>query len=214
MVSTGDSVEMYDVRGPSAFDQLMKLEQEATQIFLNQPLFVPGLLQVAGYAAEMISRIAGLKPGDPELTNRVNVRMQRADAFEKRLQGTTPPHLWAAIDEAVLRRVVGGPEVMREQLDHLITMSEMDTVHLGIIPLNHGAHVGLGGSFEVHEVASGEVSVFFEGAPADEIVGTDQALARRYRETMETMMASAVSGAEARALLETVRTRHDGGITG
>jgi hypothetical protein len=192
----------------------MKLEQEATQIFLNQPLFVPGLLQVAGYAAEMISRIAGLKPGDPELTNRVNVRMQRADAFEKRLQGTTPPHLWAAIDEAVLRRVVGGPEVMREQLDHLITMSEMDTVHLGIIPLNYGAHVGLGGSFEVHEVASGEASVFFEGAPADEIVGTDQARARRYRETMETMMASALSGAEARALLETISTRHGGGITG
>jgi hypothetical protein len=204
MVSAGNPVKMYDVRGPSAFDQLMRLEQKATQIFLNQPLFVPGLLQVAGYAVEMISRIISLKSGDPELTDRLNVRIQRADAFEKRLQGTTPPHLWAAIDEAALRRTVGGPEVMREQLDHLVTMSKIDTVHLAIIPLSHGAHVGLGGSFEVHEVAGGEASVFFEGAPADEIVGTDQALAQRYREVVETMVASAVSGAEARTLLGTI----------
>jgi hypothetical protein len=197
---------MYDARGPGAFDQLVKLEQEAVQIFLNQPLFVPGLLQVAGYAAEMIGRIARLESGDPELTERVNLRMQRAEAFEKRLKSASPPRLWAAIDEGVLRREVGGPAVMREQLDHLLNMSKLDTLHLAIVPLSDGAHVGLGGSFEVHEVASGEASVFFEGAHTDEIVGTDQLLARQYRQKVETLVASAGSGTAARALLETIRS--------
>lgn len=204
MVSTGDPVKMCDVRGPGAFDQLMRLEQQATHMFLNQPLFVPGLLQVAGYAEEMIGSIAGLKPGDAELAERVSVRMRRAETFEKRLQSASPPHLSVAIDEAVLRRAGGAAAVMREQLDHLVTMSKMDTVRLAIIPLSHGAHPGLAGSFEVHQIGSGEASVFFEGTQADEIVGTDQGLAQRYRETVETMIAWAVSGTEARALLETI----------
>jgi Domain of unknown function (DUF5753) len=206
MVSTGNPVKMYDFRGPDAFDQLMKLEQEATRIFLNQPSFLPGVLQIAGYAAAMISAVVGLKPGDPELADRVNVRMRRAEAFAKRLHGTEPPHLWAPIDEAVLRRAVGGPAVMQEQIDRLIAISTQDAIHLAIIPFGHGAHAGLGGAFEVHEVASGEASVFFEGAHADEIVGSDQALARRYRQTVESMMASGASGAEARALLETIKS--------
>jgi hypothetical protein len=205
MVKTGDPVTMSDLRGPEAFDQLMKLERRSTRIFLNQPLFVPGLLQVAGYAAAIIGSIVGLEPGDPELADRVNVRMQRGEAFAKRLQGAEPPQLWAAIDEAVLRRAVGGPAVMREQIDHLIAVSTLDAVHVAIIPFSHGSYPGLGGSFEVHEVAGGEGSVYFEGSPADEIVGTDQDLTRRYRQTVESMMASAVSGAQARALLETIK---------
>jgi hypothetical protein len=204
MVSTGNPVKVDDVRGPRAFDLLMEWEQQATQIFLNQPLFVPGLLQVAGYAAGMISGVAGLKPGDRELSQRVTVRMQRAAAFEKRLQSAAPPHVWAAIDEAVLRRTTGGPAVMREQLDHLAALSSLETVHLGILPLDHGAHPGLGGSFEVHETAGGQAAVFFEGAHADEIVGSDPALVQQCRQTAETLMASALSGAEARSLLERI----------
>jgi hypothetical protein len=196
---------MSDARGPAAFDQLLTLEQEAVQIFLNQPLFVPGLLQVPGYAAEMIGRIRGLDPEDTELTERVNLRMQRAEAFEKRLTSASPPNMWAAIDESVLRRLTGGPAVMREQLDRLLRMSKLDTVRLGILPLSDGAHAGLGGSFEVHELASGEASVFFEAAYTDELVGTDQDLARRCRRKVERLVASAVSGEQARALLETIR---------
>jgi hypothetical protein len=203
MVSTGNPVKMEDVRGPRAFDLLMEWEQQATRIFLNQPLFVPGLLQVAGYAAGIIGGIAGLKPSDRELSERVNVRMRRAAAFEKRLQSAAPPQLWAVIDEGVLRRTTGGPAVMREQLDHLAALSQTETVHLGILPLEHGAHPGLGGSFEVHEMGGGEAAVFFEAADAhaDEIVASDPALVQQCRQKAETLMASALSGAEALASL-------------
>jgi hypothetical protein len=201
-MTSGNPAATDHVRGQAAFELVMKLEQEATRSFLNQPLFLPGLLQVAAYAAGMIGGIAGLQSGDPALTARVNVRMHRAEAYAKRLQATQPPHLWAVIDEAVLRHAVGGPTVMREQLDHLIAMSELKTVHLGIIPLSRGAHPGLGGSFEVHEAADGEAAVFFEG-PNDELV-IEQSLVQHYRETAESLYASAVSGAKARDMLKEI----------
>ncbi len=204
LMTSGNPAAKDDVRGPAAFDLLMTVEQEAAQIFLNQPSFLPGLLQVPGYAAEMIGRIAGLAPGDPQLTQRVNVRMQRAEAFAKRQQGGAPPQLWAVIDEAVLRRLVGGPAVMREQLEHLVAVSELDSVHLGIIPFSHGAHPGLDGPFEAHEMSGGHTWVYFEGQPADQILGSDQALARRCREVVQTTVDSAVSGPEARRLLAAI----------
>jgi hypothetical protein len=204
MVRTGDSTEVSGVSGPAAFSQLMRLERQAVEMLLNQPLFVPGLFQVHGYATEMIGRVAGLKPGDRDLIDRVNQRMERAAAFRKRLAGAEPPQVWVAIDEGALRRAVGGREIMREQLDHLATMSDFGTVHLAVVPLAHGAHPGLSGSFEVHQTAGGEASVFLEGPHADEIVERDPSLVQRCRETMETVMASAVSAAEARALLATI----------
>ena len=202
MMSIGKPSESSGGRSPAPLDQLIKLESEATQIFLNQPLFVPGLLQVTGYATEMISRITGLAPGSPELAEQVKTRMKRAEGFTKRSQGVSPPHLWAAIDEAVLRRTVGGATVMREQLDHLVVMSKMDTVNLAVIPLSYGAHPGLAGSFEVHERAGGDATVFIEGVYADEVVVGDQALAQLHTEKVKALFASAVSGAEAQELLE------------
>ena len=201
---TGNPVEMLDVRGPVAFERLLEKEPISEKIRLCQPLFVPGLFQVAAYAMAMISRIIGLRVDDPELQARVNLRMQRANKLEERLLGTNPPEVWAVMDEGVLRRVVGGPAVMREQLDHLAALSKMETVRLGITPFDYGAHAGLGGSFEYHEAADGLASVFFEGAPADQIVETDQAMARQYRATAEALMASAVSGEKARAMLESI----------
>ncbi|MDG6100939.1 DUF5753 domain-containing protein [Dactylosporangium aurantiacum] len=199
MADTADATRPHDVRDPAAFLQLMQLEREAVRIFLNQPLFVPGLLQVPGYAKEMIGRVAGLEPDSVELAERVEVRAGRVEAFHQRLQGPNPPEIWVAIDEGVVRRTVGGPDVMREQLAYLAAVAKFDTVHLAVIPFGYGAHAGLGGSFEVHEPASGDAAVFFEGAHADYIVGADPEVARRHRAAVQHMVAS---GVDARPLLE------------
>ena len=204
MADAGDSTTASDVRDPGPFDQLRTLEQQSRRIYYNQPLFLPGVLQVAGYAAAMIGGIVGLKAGDPELKQRVEVRMQRARAFDQRLRGSDPPEVWLPIDEAVLRRAVGGAAVMREQLDRLAAVSNMDTVRLAIIPLSSGAHAGLGGSFEVHEVDGGEASVFFESEHRDEILGADSRLAQQCRDKVMTMMGSAVTGPAAQELLKTI----------
>src|SRR5258706_4245215 len=102
MAHTGDAAGTHDGRDMTAFSRLMELEREAVQIHLNQPLFVPGLLQTSGYATQMISRIARREPDDPEVIERVRVRGQRAETFQKRLQGAAPPQLWVVMDEAVL----------------------------------------------------------------------------------------------------------------
>ena len=197
---------MADYRGRAAFDQLKKLEQEASRIFLNQPLFVPGLLQVPGYAAEIISRVGGVPAGSQALTDRVDERMRRAEMFEQRLRGANPPQLLVVLDEAVLRRAAGGldPAVAHEQFDRLLAVARLETVRLAILAYTDGLHPGLGGSFEVHETADGRASVFFEADHGDELVGTESAVAEHYRDLAMSMAEAAVTGAGAQALLESI----------
>jgi hypothetical protein len=203
VATTEYSIEASDARGSDAFERLQSLEQTAVRSFLNQPLFVPGLLQVAGYATAMIGGLAGLKPGDPELTERVGVRLRRGEEYGRRLRGSNPPQFIAVIDESVLLRTVGGPDVMRQQIDHLVTVSEWDTVELVITRLRDGAHHGLGGSFEVHEMPDGQAATFIEGAHSDELTG-DRGVAQKLRKLVETTASSAAHGKEARELLRTI----------
>jgi hypothetical protein len=189
---------------PELFDQLKTLEQQSRRIYFNQPLWIPGLVQVRSYAAAMIGGIRGLKPGDPEVDRRVEIRSQRASAFDKRLRGPDAPEVWLPIDEAVLRRGVGGSAVMREQGERLAELSTMDNVHLGIIRLGSGVYLGLTGAYEVHESANGDAAVFFEGAHRDELVHDDSSVAQQCRDNVLEMMALAVSGEEAQELLKAI----------
>jgi hypothetical protein len=203
MTRTDDATTSPEARGQEAFDELLKREPGSVQIHLMQVDFVPGLFQVEGYAAEMIGRLRSLEPGDQELADRVQIRMQRAADLEDRLDGNEPPRVSVLIDEGALRRVVGGRETMRKQLARLSDLAKRPTVDLGIVPFDYGAHPGLAGPFEVHQAMQGENVVYFESAGGDKIVLND-AEANRRREVVESMMASAVSGEDAQALLETI----------
>lgn len=203
MTRTGDATTSSETRGRGAFDELLEREPGSVQIHLMQVNFVPGLFQVEGYAAEMIGRIRSLEPGDKELTDRVRTRMRRAADLAKRLDGAEPPRVSVVLDEGVLRRVVGGRETMRKQLAHLSELARRPTVDLGIVPFGFGAHPGLAGPFEVHRSAEGDDAVYFESADDDTIV-LGEAEADRRRAIVESMMASAVAGDDARALLETI----------
>jgi hypothetical protein len=203
MTRTDDATTSPDARGQAAFDELLKREPGSVQIHLMQVTFVPGLFQVEGYAAEMISRLRSLKPGDQGLADRVRVRMRRAAGLAERLDGAQPPRVSVLIDEGALRRVVGGRETMRKQLAHLSDLAKRPTVELGIVPFSFGAYPGLAGPFEVHRDAQGDDAVYFESTVDDTIV-LDEAEADRRRGVVESMMASVVSGDDARALLETI----------
>jgi hypothetical protein len=204
MTAAGDSAKVRDTRGPEAFTQLIELEQQAGQIYQNQPVFLPGLLQRPGYAAALLSGLTGLAEGDPELSERVDLRLRRATAFEQRLRSPNPPRLVVALDEAALRRKVGGAAVMRDQIAHLVKISQLETVRLGILPLSKGAHRGQAGTFEVHEAADGRSVLFFEGAAGDELVVSDQRLVQKHRDLVESLAVSSVTGSEARKLLEKI----------
>ncbi|WP_306213170.1 DUF5753 domain-containing protein [Actinoplanes sp. RD1] len=179
-----------------AFARLLELEPTVGHLWHNQPLVLPGLLQTEEYATALIAALGGLRPGDPELIDRVGLRLRRGAAFLARLRGADPPSFTVVIDEAVLVRGVLPAEAMARQLDHLREVAELPTVRLGIVPLAAGAHATQTGSFEVYD----DRAVFVESAEGDRLL-TDLGTVRRCQQLVEAALASAATGPEALALL-------------
>jgi transcriptional regulator with XRE-family HTH domain len=126
------------------FATYVGLEDAAAEIRTYEVNLVPGLLQTEDYARTVIS--AGNLTGTHEdVERRVALRMARQPA----LTGDDPPQLWAVLDEAVLRRTVGGRGLMRMQLDHLVELAAMPNVAVQVIPFGAGAHPGMGKPFVI-----------------------------------------------------------------
>ena len=129
---------------PPGFQSYLGLEAASTLIRTYEIQFVPGLLQTREYArAIMLLGHAGEKP--EEIERRVELRMQRKQVLTR----PEPPQLWAVIDEAVLRRPIGGGDVMKAQIESLIAAAKMPNVRLQIIPFHSGGHAAAGGSFAI-----------------------------------------------------------------
>jgi transcriptional regulator with XRE-family HTH domain len=119
------------------------LEAAASFIREYELQFVPGLLQTQEYARAVI-RLGNL-PSEDEVERRAKARMSRQEILHR----DDPPKVWAVLDEGALRRVIGGPQVMREQLLHLIEMCDHPAVTLQILPFSAGAHRAMGGPFTI-----------------------------------------------------------------
>lgn len=131
---------------PSKYLTLIELESVAHSIRWVEPLMIPGLLQTERYARAIIEATApdGMTP--EEIDRQVNVRMTRQPVI---LDNDDPPELWVLLDEAALRRQVGGPEVMREQYEHLVSLARKRKVRLQVIPFDHGGHEAMTGGFTI-----------------------------------------------------------------
>lgn len=123
---------------------VLELERDATRVVNVSSLLVPGLLQTSRYARAIMS--AGGVPPE-EVETRVAVRLGRQDVITR----ADPVQLLALIDEPVLQRRIGGPEVFREQLQAVLATGERDNVEVRIIPLSTGWHPALEGSFVLLE---------------------------------------------------------------
>jgi len=129
---------------PSWFEAYVGLEEAATGIRAYEIQFVPGLLQTEDYARAVTLLGHGSAPAD-EVERRVKLRMARQGL----LTSQQPPHLWVVLDEAVLRRSVGRPGVMRGQLKHLLEATERPNVTIQIVPFLAGGHAAAGGPFSI-----------------------------------------------------------------
>jgi hypothetical protein len=127
---------------PSWFETYIGLEQAASLIRTYELQFVPGLLQTSEYA-RAVTRLGHTDP--TEIERRVELRMRRQVV----LTAANAPTLWAVIDEAALLRTLGGPELSRAQLTHLIEMNELPNVSLQIARLRSGGHAAAGGPFAI-----------------------------------------------------------------
>ena len=132
-----------DTLGPE-YTALIALEAEAESVRWYSPMLVPGLLQTEQYAREVIR--SGLLIAPPgEIERRVQVKMSR----QRVLTRENPLQLAVVIDEAAILRMVGGPQVMREQLAHLAAMAARPNVSVQVLPLAAGAHPATTGEFTI-----------------------------------------------------------------
>ncbi len=147
----------------SAYSTFIGLEAEATWLLDFEAITVPGLLQTESYARALLASILPAMTQDA-IEPRVRVRMERQRA---RLEGDQPVNLWAIIDESVLYRRVGGPSVMREQLNHLDEMARRPNITVQVLPYSAGAHPGVVGSFVVLRFADDPDVAYIEGVAGD-----------------------------------------------
>jgi transcriptional regulator with XRE-family HTH domain len=187
---------------PDWYAAYLSLEQAATQIRAYEAQYVHGLLQTEAYIRAL------LNAGDPHALGetaerRVALRMRRQDLLHER----NPPHLWVVMDETALRRPVGGPDVMRAQIDHLLALVELPHVALQIMRFDRGPHPAMSAGafhlfrFQAREMpdivyVSGLIDAVYLDKPEDVVV---------YRETLDRLSAQAPSVKTTRATLESLR---------
>jgi hypothetical protein len=134
----------YDDIMPDWFESYVGLEQATSLIRTYELQFVPGLFQSEDYA-RAVTVLGHRSAPASEIDRRVLLRLQRQEL----LAAQDPPRIWAVIDESALRRPVGGRDVMRAQLRHLVEVADLPRVTLQVMPFSQGGHPAAGGSFTI-----------------------------------------------------------------
>jgi transcriptional regulator with XRE-family HTH domain len=151
--------------GDIPYSVYIGLETDAASLRVYEPQIVPGLLQTREYAEALITGALPETPGS-DVEKRVQVRVRRQ---ERIASDESPLRLWAVVDEAALRRVVGNKEMMREQLEHLVEQSQLPHVTVQVLPFSMGAHPGITGHYAILEFpdAADSSVVYIEGVTSD-----------------------------------------------
>jgi transcriptional regulator with XRE-family HTH domain len=131
---------------PTGFGIYVGLEADASALRIYETQVVNGLLQTPEYA-KAILREVNKKDSPEQLQRATELRIKRQHTVEK----PDSPDLWLILDEAVIRRPIGGPEVMASQLKHLIEASQWPNITLQVLPFVAGAHPALPGPFTIVE---------------------------------------------------------------
>ena len=167
---------------PPWFRTYVDLESAATLIRTYEGQFVPGLLQTDDYMRAVI-RDASLESSE-EVGRRVRLRMARQTLLTRE----HPPRLWAVVDEAALRRPVGGREVMRGQLERLIDATKLPNVTLQVLPFRAGAHPAMVSAFSILRFADRELpDVVYLEHLTNAVYLDKRAEVERYLDVMELL---------------------------
>ncbi|WP_280230121.1 helix-turn-helix domain-containing protein [Nocardia cyriacigeorgica] len=134
---------------PSWFGTYLGLEQAATKIRTYEAHLVPGLLQTPEYTRAVVT----LGYEDADTDRRVAVRQRRQEILHR----SDPPFVWAVIDEAALHRPVGGADVHRAQMHHLVELAQLPNVTIQVVPYSAGEHAAAGSSFSILRFAEPEL---------------------------------------------------------
>jgi transcriptional regulator with XRE-family HTH domain len=173
-------------------------EAQARRLRSFEPLVVPGLLQTEAYARAILSTRMGATRD--ELEEAVARRMER----QRILDREHPPELWVILDEAVLRRPVGGADVMRDQLVRLAAAGERHHVAIQVIPFGAGAHEGLRGAGFVVADFDGAVTIAYQDAASSGQIIEDAVDVDALAVTWDTLRLDALPRAASISLITSV----------
>jgi transcriptional regulator with XRE-family HTH domain len=188
-------------------DPLIGLEQEASAITCYSMNYIPGLLQTKEYAQGIIKTIAPKM--DPQIVQqRTEARLRRQHLLEQ----NSRPRYHVLLDEAVMRRGVGGPELMVAQLDKVLEAVRRKKVTVQVIPFAGGAYVAADGYFVLMEFGDPDLwpVVFVEGLSGNQYLEHRADIAR-YRETIEYLRDRALEPSESVELVIKARETYTSG---
>jgi transcriptional regulator with XRE-family HTH domain len=137
---------VYDDVLPTGFGIYVGLEAEAAGLRAFEGEAVQGLFQTPDYARAILREVQ-VRDTDEQVERLVDLRMKRQEVLER----NPPLDVWMILDEAVVRRTIGGPEVMRDQLARLVEEGKKPNVTLQVLPFETGSHAGLRGPFSILE---------------------------------------------------------------
>ncbi len=185
---------------PGWFESYLGLESVSSTIRSFELQFVHGLFQTQDYA-RAVTRLGHPSAPPQEIERRVGLRVRRQELLTR----TEPPRIWAVMDEAVLRRPLGGAAVMRAQLRRLVEAAAMPRVTLQVVPFARGGHAGASGSFTV---------LRFEEPDLPDVVYIEQLTGavyldqrpdvEHYMEVAELLSAEALTPLDSRRFIEQV----------
>ncbi len=192
---------------PEGYFDLLAAEDDASHIVHFHPTLVPGLLQTEAYAAAITPTTSLKSMTQADVAMLVQVRMLRQRAA---FDGTRPKRLSFLVDETALHRAVGEPDVMRDQLLHLLDVAERSTVSLTVISRSQ-PHPGWLGSFMLMHYGGGLPDVLcFEWQLGNKVIRDQPQLVGHYRDLANRLMEIDRDGVATRRLIESAFARYRG----
>jgi transcriptional regulator with XRE-family HTH domain len=169
---------------PQSLLQLIEYETAAHVVRQFETTFIPGILQTEDYARAVIQNYHDERLGSDELRALVELRVRREDLFH----GDNAPSFLFIVDEAAVRRLVGGSPVMRRQLRRLIEVADKPNITVEVVPFSAGLHPGMKGPFEVIEFADpADSDIVYLESPRVDIISDDAEETLRYRQAFEEL---------------------------
>ncbi|WP_328451178.1 helix-turn-helix transcriptional regulator [Streptomyces sp. NBC_00386] len=190
---------------PDHFVEAAELEAAASAIRHYLPLLIPGLLQTPAYAAALF-RTYRPTASDADIEELVATRMERT----RLLADPTTPLLWVVLDEAAIRRPVGGAAAMAAALRHTADLVHRRRIIMQVLPFAAGAHAAMGGSLKLMEFPDAPPLCFIEGIDMGKLVD-DPATVARHNLTFSLLQAAALSPQASLALVESVAHAYEHG---
>jgi len=185
---------------PEWFDLYLGMESSAVQIDSYDSMVVPGLFQTPAYAKAVI-RAGEPELADAEVARRIELRMARQDVLTRQPDS---PAVWSVLDESALHRPAGEPQVLLEQLDHLVKLLDLPMVTIQVLPLEAGVHAGVEGTFMILTFPPelvGDPGIAYVESRIGSTYYEDPAEIMTYRNTLRRIQIQARTPQETRTLL-------------